>query len=259
MLSVVILTRNEEKHIVACLESVRGFADELVVFDSHSEDATPGLATKIGAKLYQREFDNWANQRNAALAAAGYDWVFFVDADERADPSIGEEIRGRIARGEKDADAPVLYWVPRKNYIFGKWIRYTGWSPDYQPRVMRRDRTHFDPARPVHELVIADGAVGYLSCPLVHLNYESIAQFRKKQALYTRLEAQELYEQGVRPRARGLIGQPLREFARRYVSLRGYRDGAHGLLLSLLMAYYAFVRQRLLAQMWSEPPRSSAR
>ncbi|MGE5141204.1 MAG: glycosyltransferase family 2 protein, partial [Rudaea sp.] len=246
MLTVVVLTRNEEKHIAACLESVRGFADELVVFDSHSDDATPEVAEKLGAKLYQREFDDWANQRNAALAAAAHDWVFFVDAVERADISLGEEIHARIADGESDPNAAVLYWVPRKNYIFGKWIRYTGWSPDYQPRVMRRDRAHFDPARPVHELVIAGGAVGYLSCPLVHLNYENIAQFRKKQMLYTRLEAQELYEQGLKPRARGLIGQPVREFARRFISLRGYRDGAHGLLLSLLMAYYAFVRQRLL-------------
>ncbi len=246
MLSVIVLTKNEAKHIAACLESVRGFSDELLVLDSHSEDATPELSRKAGAKVCERAFDNYPNQRNAALAAAKYDWVFFIDADERADEGVGKEIRASIARADSDPNGPVLFWIPRRNYIFGKWIRHAGWSPDYQPRVMRRDRVHFDPTRPVHELVIADGPEAYLENRLTHLNYETLTQFRKKQIAYTRFEAEKLYREGARPHWWGYIGQPLREFYRRYVSLQGYKDGGHGLLLCILMAYYALVRHRLL-------------
>ncbi|HEX7593504.1 MAG TPA: glycosyltransferase family 2 protein, partial [Anaerolineae bacterium] len=139
-----------------------------------------------------------------------------------------------------------------RNIIFGKEIRYTGWSPDYQPRVLRKGRARFDPAREVHELVVWDGEVGYLREPLIHYNYETLAQFREKQIKYTRYETQVWYAEGKRARWRGLIGQPMREFLRRYISLRGWRDGGHGLLLSALMAYYAWVRQRMLRQMQNQ-------
>ncbi len=252
MLSVAILTLNEARHITACLESVRPFADELLVFDSHSTDGTAELAEKAGAKVYQRAFDNYPCTRNAALDAAQGEWVFFLDADERVPAAVGAEIRAAIDRADAQPDGPVLFWIPRKNYIFGQWIRHTGWSPDYQPRVMKRSKARFDPTRHVHELVLADGREDYLHERLVHFNYESLGQFRRKQRRYTQFEAQILFEQGVRPRGRGLVGQPLREFARRFISLEGYKDGGHGLLLSALMAYYAFVRQRLLAEMWKQ-------
>ena len=250
MLSVVVLTLNEARHIAACLESVRALADELVVFDSHSEDATPILASQIGATVYQRRFDNYPCQRNAALDAARGDWVFFIDADERADEAVAAEIRAAIVQAGQHSDAPVLYWIPRKNYIWGKWIRHTGWSPDYQPRLMYKAKVHFDPTRVVHELALAEGGEGYLRAPLTHFNYETLAQFRARQLSYTRMEAQILFEQGIRPHRRGLIGQPVREFVRRFLTLEGYKDGGHGLALSVGMAYYVYVRQRMLAQMW---------
>ncbi len=253
MLSVVVLTRNEACHIEACLESTRNFADELVVFDSHSDDATRELAARAGAVVYERTFDNYPCQRNAALAAARHDWVFFVDADERASAEVGREVRAAI--GKEGAERPVLFWIPRKNYIFGKWIRHTGWFPDYQPRLLRRDKARFDPDRPVHELVLADGPEGFLKQPLIHYNYETVAQFRRKQLAYTHIEAEMMFREGIRPRLRGFLGQPAREFYRRFVSLQGYRDGGHGLVLSLLMGYYAFVRQRMLAEMWAQRDR----
>ncbi len=252
MLSVLVLTLNEAKHITGCLESVRPFADEMLVFDSHSVDATCELATKAGAQVYQRDFDNYPGMRNAALDAAHGDWVFFLDADERVTLQVGNEIRTVIARSEAQPDGPVLFWIPRHNYIFGQLIRHTGWSPDYQPRVMKKSCVHFDPTRHVHELVLADGREAYLQERLIHYNYESVAQFRRKQRRYTRFEAQILFEQGTRPHRRGLVGQPLREFVRRFFSLEGYKDGGHGLLLSGLMAYYAFERQRMLVELWRE-------
>ncbi len=245
MLSVVLLTHNEQKHIRACLESVRDFADELLVLDDFSADDTPALARTLGARVEFRRLDNFPNQRNAAIELARGDWIFFIDADERATPALGAEIRGVIR------DSPFAgFWVPRRNIIFGKEIRHTGWSPDYQPRVLRRGCARFDPARAVHELVQWDGEVGYLREPLIHYNYETLAQFRAKQIVYTRYEAHVWRAEGKRARWRGAIGQPAREFFRRYISLQGWRDGAHGLLLSALMAYYAFVRWKML---WDNP------
>lgn len=249
-LSVIVLTRNEEKHITACLVSVRSFADDLLVFDSFSTDRTVELAQGMGARVESRPFDNYAGQRNAAIEAARGDWIFFIDADERADESVGAEIKGEIARIERDNLDTALLWVPRKNYIFGKWIQHTGWSPDFQPRVLRKGRARFDPARPVHELVLADGGKLYLKSRLVHYNYENLAQFRKKQRQYTKFEAQEMFQAGIHPRFRSYASMPVREFIRRFVTLQGYRDGLHGLALSALMAFYAFRRQVWLAQMW---------
>jgi len=249
-LSVVVLTYNEEKHIRECLDSVRSFADEMLVFDSRSTDQTAGIAQAAGARVEVRSFDNYASQRNAALDAAQGDWIFFIDADERATDEVGKEITGEISRIHNTMGNSVLFWIPRRNYIFGKWIRHSGWSPDYQPRVLKKGKAYFDPARPVHELVIADGGELYLQAPLIHFNYETLAQFRAKQEKYTHFEAQRMFEQGIRPRLRSYISMPAREFSRRFISLQGYRDGLYGLELSTLMAYYAFWRQVWLAQLW---------
>lgn len=250
VLSVVALTLNEAKHIRECLESVRSFADELLVLDSGSTDSTAEIAREAGARVETRPFDNYASQRNAALEAARGKWIFFIDADERGDAAVGQEIRDEISRIERTNANEVLFWIPRKNYIFGKWIQHAGWSPDFQPRVLKKGRAHFDPTRPVHELVIAEGGELHLKQPLIHYNYETLAQFRAKQKRYTRIEALEMYEQKIHPRLRSYISMPAREFFRRFVSLQGYRDGLHGLVLSALMAYYAFWRQVWLAEMW---------
>jgi glycosyltransferase involved in cell wall biosynthesis len=243
-LSVVVLTRNEEKHIRDCLLSVRDWADELVVLDSHSTDRTIERAREVGARIEFRAFDNYPNQRNAALELARGDWIFFIDADERATPAVGQEIQSAIH------NSPFVgFWIPRRNIIFGKEIRFTGWSPDYQPRVLKKGFARFDPAREVHELVLWDGQAGHLREPLIHYNYETLAQFHTKQVKYTRYEAQVWYAEGKRARWRGALGQPVREFFRRYIALQGWRDGGHGLLLSALMAYYAFVRWKMLREL----------
>jgi len=245
-LSVIILTHNEQKHLRDCLASVRDFADELLVLDDYSTDRTLDIAREMGARVESRKLDNFPNQRNAVIELARGDWIFFVDADERATPAVGREIQSLVSNLQSPA---VGFWIPRRNIIFGKEIRYTGWSPDYQPRVMKKGFAQFDPVREVHELVLWDGEVGYLREPLIHYNYETVAQFRAKQIKYTRYEAQVWYSEGKRARWRGAIVQPVREFFRRYVSLQGWRDGGHGLLLSALMGYYAFVRWRMLREM----------
>ncbi len=233
-LTVVVLTKNEEQNILDCLASVP-WADSRVVFDSLSEDRTVELAKMAGAIVLQQAFRNYADQRNAALEQVEGEWIFFLDADERATPELGEEMRYVIAHEDK-----VGWWVPRRNYIWGKWIRHTGWSPDYQLRLLRHGKVRYDPAREVHEVVLLDGEEGYLRNLLTHYNYQTIGQFMRKQERYVGYEAQILRNQGVQAKLRKFVSQPLREFWRRYVTLQGYKDGMHGLLLSLLMSYYMF-------------------
>lgn len=240
-LTAIVLTYNEERRIAACLASL-AWADELIVLDSLSSDGTREIARAHGARVEQRAFVNWAEQRSAAMALASYRWVFFVDADERATPELAAEVR-RVIQSEACAG----YWVPRRNIIFGKHMRHTGWSPDYQPRLLDVTRCRWDPARPVHELVLFDGPDGHLTNTLTHYNYDSLGQFAAKQERYTDIHARQLFAEGKRARLRSFIGQPAREFWRRFVSLRGYRDGAHGLLLSALLAYYQW---RTCLKLW---------
>lgn len=243
MLSAIVLTLNEEKHLPDCLSSLQ-WADELIVFDSHSVDATAQIARAHGARVLYHHFENYAAQRNAALQATQADWVFFVDADERATPLLAEEVKSVVRQPEK-----VGWWVPRHNYIFGKLTRHAGWHPDYQLRLLRRERAQYDPQRHVHELAVLDGGEGKLSNPLIHLNYETVGEFVAKQYAYARYDAGILFTQGARARPHNFVMQPCRQFIWRFVTLHGWRDGIHGLRLSLLMAYFQFVLYRNLAQL----------
>jgi glycosyltransferase involved in cell wall biosynthesis len=245
-LAAVVLTLNESLNIGECLSSLK-WADKVVVLDSLSTDDTVTLARSHGATVLQHPFHDYASQRNQALQLVESDWIFFVDADERATPELAREVRDVIEHGPEAG-----WWVPRKNYIFGKWIRHTGWYPDYQMRVLKRDKARYDPDRHVHELVILDGEAGYLKNTLIHHNYQTIRQFWHKQKTYTDYDARILFADGIRPRWRNFILQPLREFWRRYVSWQGYRDGAHGLLLSLLMAYFNWVMYLRLHDLWKK-------
>lgn len=247
-LTAIILTYNEAAHIqdcIACLE----FADRIIVFDSHSSDDTVALAQQAGAEVMQRVFDHYAGQRNAALeAVAGKtDWVLFVDADERITPELAAEIQTVIEEPE------IAGWhIPRHNYIFGRLTRGAGWFPDYQLRLLRSGAAQYDPARQVHELVILDGPDDRLENPLTHYNYDSVAQFHRKQRSYSSYDARMLYEQGIRPKVQNYLLQPLREFRRRFMTLGGYEDGVHGLHLSLLMAYYELRKYLVLRQLWRD-------
>jgi glycosyltransferase involved in cell wall biosynthesis len=243
-LTAIVLTHNEEQHLPDCLASL-AWATDVVVFDSFSTDRTVELARAAGARVEQRVFDNYAAQRDAALKTAHSEWVLFVDADERVTPALRDEIPGVLDRPEPG------WWIPRDNYIFGRLTRHAGWYPDYQLRLLRPALARYDPARPVHELVLLDSPVppGHLKAPFIHLNYETVAEFVAKQREYAVYDAGQLLKSGVRARARSFVLQPLRQFYWRYVTLEGWRAGWHGLRLSLLMAYFELQKYRRLREL----------
>ena len=241
-LAAVILTKNAANHIVDCIETLR-FADRVVVSDSFSTDGTTELAQGAGAEIIQRPFDNFAGQRNAAMDAVDAEWIFFVDADERITLLLATEVRQVLEREENG------WWVPRHNFIVGKEVRHGGFYPDYQLRLLRRDRARYDPNRPVHEVVILEGASGHLQQPMLHYNYDDWGQFHAKQRRYAGLEARILAERGIKPWPHKFVRQPLREFWRRYVTLQGWRDGWMGFKLAALLGfYYGFMPHWYLAR-----------
>ncbi len=245
-LAAVVLTRNEERHIGECLDSL-AWADERVVFDDLSTDRTLEIAQARGARVLQHRKENFAAQRDAALEAVEAEWILFVDADERATPALADEVR-RVVRYE-GTQARVGWWIPRHNYMLGHRMRGGGWYPDHQLRLLRRGKARYDPSRPVHEIVILDGEAGYLENVLVHYNYDTVAQFQQKMGRYTEFEASMLYEQGVRARPWTYVTMPLREFGRRFVTLGGYRDHVYGLLFCGLMAWYTLATYRRLRRL----------
>ena len=243
-LAAVILTKNEERHIAACIESL-AWADQAVVFEWGSDDRTVEIARQMGATVIEHPFHGFGQQRNAALEVIEAEWILFVDADERVTPELAAEIRQTIKRDDVDG-----WWIPRHNYIFGAVVLHAGWYPDYQMRLLRRAKARYDPTRKVHELVILDGQEGYLENVLIHYNYDSLRQFTARQERYTNYDAQILFDQGVRPRPQNYVLQPLRQFKWRYFELTGYKAGWRGLLLSLLMAYYNFSMYLRLRKLW---------
>ena len=241
-LTACILTLNEERHIAACIAAL-DWVDHILVFDSFSSDSTIELAKAAGARVECHPFENYSQQRNAALAAIETDWVLFVDADERATPAVAEEVRGVMANRPEHG-----WFFPRDNYIFGRLTRGAGWYPDYQARLFKMGHVHYEKA--VHEVAEVDGATGYMASALTHYNYDSPEQFHRVQQRYTDYDASILHKEGKHPKFYTPYTQAVRHFRWRYLTHHGYKDGVHGLRLSLYMAYYEWVKYWKLAQLW---------
>jgi glycosyltransferase involved in cell wall biosynthesis len=241
--TAIVPTLNEEHNVAACLESL-AWADRRVVFDCFSTDRTVDLARQAGAEVIQHPFENYAQFHNAAIERVEAEWILFVDADERVTPELAAEVRAVTSEDREE----VLWRVPRHNHIFGRLTLGAGWYPDYQSRLLLRGHVRWE--RPVHEFAVADGPVGRLKNPLIHYNYDDLPDFVARQEKYTGIDAGILFEQGVHPRCYTPYSQAMRQFWWRFVTLRGARDGLHGLWLSLLMAYYEAVKYRKLARLW---------
>ena len=232
-LTAVVLTMDEERHLPGCLASLERLTRHVLVLDSGSTDETRAIAEAAGARVETRAFDGYARQRNAALELVDTPWVLFIDADERLSPDGVAEVDAVLSNVSDDVAGAR---VPRYNIVFGRALRGGGWWPDRQTRLLRSGRARYDDARQVHETVSLDGRTIDLVSPLIHLNYETRAEFLRKQKRYTVLAASQERAAGSAPRRRAYVGAPVRELLRRFVVLRGYRDGLTGLFLAVVLA-----------------------
>lgn len=240
LISVVINTLNEEKNIGRCLKSIQDFADEIVVVDMHSEDKTKEIAEEYGAKVYSHQRTGYVEPaRNYAIKKAVGKWILILDADEELKESLAEKLTA-IAKGETPKK-PDCVLIPRKNIIFGKWMQNSRWWPDYLPRFFRKGK--IDWPEQIHQQPNLSGKNIYTlpdseNMAIVHYNYESLNQFLERNRRYAKIQALELVNQkNYQLSHKDLVILPLGEFLSRFFAGEAYKDGTHGLALSLLQAW----------------------
>ncbi len=243
-ISVVLSVRNEEVKIERTLASVQ-WADEVVVVDNESTDKTASIARQYGAKVMRGKNNPMLNvNKNFGFTKAKSDWILSLDGDEVIPPELAKEIQDithqRINASTHPADV-VGYWIPRKNILFGKWIQHGLWWPDKQLRLFKRGMGRF-PCKHVHEYLSVDGPTAELAAPMMHYNYESVSQFiRKMDEIYTVSEVENHVSSGYQLAWYDAIRFPVSDFVKTYFAQAGYKDGLHGLVLSMLQAFYSFV------------------
>jgi glycosyltransferase involved in cell wall biosynthesis len=232
-LSVVIITLNEEANLARTLKSV-AWADEILVLDSGSIDRTREIAESFHAKVFTESWKGFAAQKNSALQKATGDWILSLDADEEVDPALGEEIRGTLA-GNPTVTG---FWIPRKNFFLGRWIRHGGFYPDPKLRLFRRGAGAFE-SRLVHEDIRIDGPTASLKNPLLHHAYPTLDGYLEHMNHYSSLGA----EMAATARPAGfsvidIVIRPRLTFFYNYLLRGGFLDGREGLLLHLYHANY---------------------
>ena len=232
-LSVVIITLNEEANLARTLASV-AWADEIVVLDSGSTDRTREVAESFHAKFFVEPWKGFAAQKNSALAKATGDWILSLDADEEVEPALAEEIRAVLAANPSVAG----FWIPRKNFFLGRWIKHGGFYPDPKLRLFRRGAGQFED-RLVHEDMRLDGTTASLKNNLLHHAYPTLENYIEHMNRYSSLGAKMAVEK--RPRGFSLIDivvRPKLTFLYNYILRLGFLDGREGLLLHAYHATY---------------------
>ena len=242
-LSVIVPTLNEEATLRDCLESVR-FADEILVVDSFSTDATLDIAREFGAHVLQHEYVYSARQKNWAIPQAKHEWVLLIDSDERVTPGLREEILALLASGPRHDG----YWILRANHFLGRRIKRCGWGTDKVIRLFRRDLARYQD-REVHAEIDLPGPLPVLEHPLEHHSFRSFAQYWRKIQIYSEWGAAQLYKEGKRAGALQIFGRPVIRFFKMYVVRLGFLEGVRGLVLSMLGAFTVYLKYARLWEM----------
>ena len=243
-LSVIIITKNEAENIRACLESV-AWADEIVVVDSGSTDETVKICRELGAKVHVHDWPGFGMQKNRALSYASHAWVFSIDADERVTPELQAQLINAMESESEDG-----FYVPRLSQFCGKFIRHSGWYPDYVLRLFKKSAGRFSDDM-VHERVMLKGNAGRLSSPLLHYSYLNVADVRRKTEQYARAGAMQMLKNG---KTAMLADAPLRAgwaFIRTYIMRLGFLDGIAGFNIARMNFRTTYLKYRQLRALCS--------
>ena len=237
-LSVVLITHNEEKNLPDTLASVmplvRDGKGEIIVVDSGSNDRTVEIAQSFGAKVFAEPWKGFAAQKNSAIEKASMDWVLQLDADEPLEAGLASEIENRLQAGSGIKG----FWIPRKNFFLGRWIRHGGFYPDPKLRLVRRGAGRFEEFG-AHPTMKVDGPTGRLSHALLHHAYPTLRGYIDHMNSYSSMGA----EVALAKRHRGfslvdIVIRPLLTFVYNYFIRLGFLDGREGLLLHLYHSVY---------------------
>ena len=235
-ISVITITLNEESNIADCLETVK-WADEIIVVDANSSDHTVEISKKYTSKVFSQEWMGYGDAKNFALAHTTQEWILWLDADERVPRELASEMQ-EVVSFENSCSG---YEVARRAYFLGKWIKHCGWYPGYVVRLFKRDGAQFTSSR-VHEKLEINGSVGRLKNDLLHYTDENLFHYFAKFNRYTSFAAEDLRWEGKHFSLYDVLIRPLFLFVKMYILRRGFLDGIHGLILSLLSAAYVFTK-----------------
>ena len=247
-LSVVISAHNSEELIADCLKSVKNLADEIIVVDNESTDKTVKISKRYTKIIHTHKNNPLVlNQaKNYGFTKAKGEWIISLDPDERISPKLATEIKKILKETPSKRPHPA-YQMPRKNIIFGQWIKHGLWYPDEQIRLFRRGQARF-PQKHNHEKLKVQGRIGSLKGHLIHYNYTGVTQYVDKiNHLYSDNEAKTAIESGKIVKWYDAIRMPLSDFLTNFFAREAYKDGLHGLVLSLMQAFYTFV---VFAKIW---------
>lgn len=251
-ISARINTFNEEDHIAAALESL-SWADERLVVDSGSTDRTVAIAESLGARVLLRKFQSHGDQHNFADSQCAFDWIFWLDADERVSPQLHDSI---LEWRNREPDCPG-YLAARRTWYWDRWIEHSGWYPDAQVRLYHRARGQWA-GEPPHEAPKVSGPQGRLGGDILHFTRRNFHEHIAVLNRYSGLAAQARHRAGLRPSLLRLLGLPPWTFFRGYILRQGFRDGLPGWLIAVQAGYYVFAREAKLAEIYfaRTPPRA---
>jgi glycosyltransferase involved in cell wall biosynthesis len=241
-ITAIIPTFNNVKIIRRCLESIK-WSDEILIVDSFSTDKTLDICREYGARIIQHEYINSAIQKNWAIPQAEHEWILLTDSDEIVEPALRDEILKLLENPAQEIDA---YRIPRKNYIYGVWMKYCNFYPDYNIRLFRRSCRYV--TREVHaDIDVPKERFGTLKNHHIHDDFNDMQAYLKKFTRYMRYETDELEKRGKKFRLREVILRPFVMFCYAYFYKRGYKGGLRGFMIAVQKAFYNFT---MYMQLW---------
>lgn len=241
MISAIILTKNEERNIEACLDSV-SWCDEKIIIDDHSTDKTVDLAKKKGAKVFVRSmYNNFSDQRNYGLEKAKGDWILFIDADERISSALWYEI---MSHSSEAIEEYAGFYIKRQDTMWGKVLKYGETGNVVLLRLAKKGTGKWEGS--VHEQWNIKGKTAVLKNPLEHFPHQTVAEFLREINFYTDIRAEELFKKKIKSNWFSIIVYPKAKFALNYFFRLGFLDGLPGLIFALMMSLHSFlVRSKL--------------
>jgi glycosyltransferase involved in cell wall biosynthesis len=243
VLTAVLIAYNEERDLPRTLASLEGLADEIILVDSGSTDRTCEIARARGARIYTRQMDSLADQKNYGVSFSSNDWVLCIDCDEEVDPVL----RASILAWKQTTPDKSGYEISLLTNYLGGWIRHSGWHPDFKVKLYRRDMGRY--ANALHEAVQLDGPAGRLKGHLLHYTIRSYSEHRAKMDFLTTMAAQEMFSRGRKQWRAAMIFAPPWTFFQRLIFQLGVLDGWRGWMIAWLSGVYIYLKYRKLGRL----------
>ncbi|RMG39605.1 MAG: glycosyltransferase family 2 protein [Candidatus Dadabacteria bacterium] len=247
-ISAFIICCNEEADIRRALKSI-SWCDEIIVVDSGSTDRTLEIAREFTDKIYVREWPGFVKQKAYGLSVCTHPWVLNIDADEVVTEGLRDEILELLSREQSGETLADGYEIKRLIYYLGKWWTKGGWYPEYRLRLLRKEKASWG-GRDPHEKAIVNGAVGRLNGHIEHYTYGSLSDHIHAVNSHSSAAAQALFNEGVKPSYLKIFFNPWYRFFKFYVIKQGYREGIRGLFVAIVEAFYVFLKNVKLWELW---------